>query len=189
MAKKEPPELVPDSFQHVIGMTECYAKSGKFKLRTLKITRKGKREELGFFLREGDGWNRRDGIFISRVKFGSVFDVCNLVSVGEEVVKIDDKDVKDMNIGEAIRYIYDCKELSITLKIITPFATKRAGKRWRKTNEPEVPVSRVDDYKVLNMRIGLSYKERHVYVPSEEKEENVLAEGDEVDVAAEAEAE
>ena len=164
---KEPPEVVQDSFQHLIGVQEMYARSGMFKLKTIQIER-SKRDELGFRVREGDGWGRADGVFISRITFGSVFDVCSLLSIGDEIVKIDELDMKAMNIGEALRYIFDCTKLSITLKIKTPLARKRAVKR-KKIKEP--PVSQQLDYKILNMKIGCPRKERHVYVEPEAIEE------------------
>lgn len=169
--RKGPPELVTDSFKHLIGVKEMYARNGTYKIRTITIARGEKRDDLGFTLRQGDGWGKTDGVFVSRVRFGSTFDVCQVISIGDEVIKINDQNVKDNHIADALRIMYGLPSFTITVKIKTPFLTNRSAKRWKFIKQP---LCNSDiDYKILNMKLNLPKKERHIYkeVAEEEVEE------------------
>jgi len=46
-------------------------------------------QSLGFYIREGNGVDRADGVFISRIAPGSVVERNGLLRVGEEIVAVD----------------------------------------------------------------------------------------------------
>lgn len=151
-------KVVPESLVHLISVTDMLEKSENVKYRTIKVTR-NKGEDLGFCVRRGDGWTRTDGIFISRIALGTVFDSYGILSIGEEIVKINDTDVTKIAIGEAVKLIYECTDLALTLKVPKPIRS-----RFRKRNKKvKIPVNHNVDYKILNMKINCPQKQRHVF--------------------------
>jgi len=46
-------------------------------------------QSLGFYIREGNGVDRADGVFISRIAPGSAVERNGLLRVGEEIVAVD----------------------------------------------------------------------------------------------------
>ena len=169
--KEDPtPKLVPGSFVHLIGIAEVYAKSGAYKHRTLTIQRKLK-SDLEFNLRQGDGWGK-NGIFVSRITFGSVYDVCQLFHVGDEVIQINNESTENLDILSAMGIIFDSTSLVLKLKILTPFTKHSSRKRWKKI--PETRVNRIEDSKLINMKIGIPVRQRNVFNESNQlaSEEN-----------------
>lgn len=163
--------VVRGSFKHLIGLKELYAQSGAYKHKIVSITRVDKKAPLGFNLQRGDGFGRQDGIFISRILFGSVFDISKVISVGEEIIKIDDKSVQEMTIREVVEHMFDNLKFSMTVKVYTPCARIQSRKRWYLTEEP--PVSRQEDLKRLNMKILPPKGGRHSYVEEEVAPEEI----------------
>ena len=151
-------ELVPDSFVHLINVTDMLDRSENAKYRTIKITRQ-QSDDLGFCVRKGDGWSRRDGIFISRLVLGNIFDLYGILSIGEEIVKVNETDVTTMDVGEAVRCMYDCTDLSLTIRVPRTVRS-RFRKKCKKVKQP---VNHSIDYKILNMKINVPQKERHVF--------------------------
>lgn len=158
--------MTPDSFKHLIGVKELYEKNGLFKVRIISIEREKKMEDLGFQVMQGDGWGVTDGLYVSRISFNSVFDVCQVLSIGDEIIMLNDEDIRTMHAGNIIRSIYTLMSFKITVKIKTPFIKMRTTKRWKKIRAP--PVSQIVDYKLMNLKINVPPVQRHVY-----SEENV----------------
>lgn len=123
----QPAKVVQGSFRHLLSVKEINSNNGAFKYRTVEITRNGE-EDLGISIRKGDGWEKKDGIYISRVALGSIFDQYEILTVGDEVIKINKVDVKKMNVDDVIRLMHIPEKLSVTIKLLTPFSRKRVEK-------------------------------------------------------------
>jgi len=149
------------SFKHLISYKELWPQSGAYKMKVVEVCRYKKKDPLGFSVQIGDGWDRTDGLFISRVLFGSVFDMNELLAIGEEIVKIDDEEVKEMNASQAAKYLFENLKFKIHVKVPTPFAKKRIGTK-RSDREGSSAV-RLVDHKILNMRIVPPRIGRHTY--------------------------
>ena len=79
--------LVGNSVQKVAGIIEMYMDKKGDVIRKIEI-HKVQGQSLGFFIRFGNGIERENGIFISRVTLGSFVDVNNLLHAGDEILTI-----------------------------------------------------------------------------------------------------
>ena len=121
----QPAKVVQGSFKHMLSVRELYSKTGAFKYRTIDVLRASTDEEVGISLRKGDGWEREEGIYVSRVSLGSVFDQYEVLRVGDEIVQVNRVDVKRMSAEDVIRLMHIPEKLSVTVKMLTPFSRKR----------------------------------------------------------------
>lgn len=71
----------------IAGIIEMYLDQDGNVIRKVEI-QKVPGQSLGFFIRFGNGIERLDGIFISRVTLGSFADVNNLLHAGDEIIEI-----------------------------------------------------------------------------------------------------
>lgn len=94
--------------------------SGAFLLRRVEIKREPG-QSLGFYICEGDGWLRKDGIFVSRVNLGSSVDVNGLLSVGNEIIRVNNVDVTQMQLDDVVLVMQFIKRMILTVKILTTF--------------------------------------------------------------------
>ena len=154
----QPAKVVQGSFRHLLSVKEVHSKTGAFLHRTIEITRNTE-EDLGFSIREGDGWEKKNGIFISRVALGSVFDQYGILAVGDEILQINKVDIRNMKVDYVVRLMYIPQRLSMTIKMLTPFSKKRIAdtkidtrKSKHRTSVPK-PVSD-NFYKVAQLQIG-----------------------------------
>ena len=120
----QPVKVVQGSFKHMLSVRELYSKTGAFKYRTIDVLRNTD-DEVGISVRKGDGWERDDGIYVSRISLGSVFDQYEILQVGDEIVHVNKVDVKAMSADDVIRLMHIPEKLSITVKMLTPFSKKR----------------------------------------------------------------
>ena len=159
-----PARVIEGSFIHTISVKEVDSKTGAFRHRTIELLRKPE-EDLGFSVRRGDGWEKEDGIFVSRVSLGSVFDKFELMRVGDEIVKINRIDMKNMDVQDVVRLMHIPEKLAITIKILTPFSKKRTSKSTiangvqkptgnKKYEALESNNSNSSIYKIAHMKIG-----------------------------------
>lgn len=122
-----PIKIIQGSFRHVLGVREACSKNGTFLQRTIELRRKPG-ETLGFYIRQGDGWEREQGIFVSRVVLGTDVDVFELLRVGDEIVKVNKVDVRTMSIQDVSALMQMTRRLILTVKVLTP-VTAMANKR------------------------------------------------------------
>ena len=122
-----PIKIIQGSFRHVLGVREACSKNGTFLQRTIELRRKPG-ETLGFYIRQGDGWEREQGIFVSRVVLGTDVDVFELLRVGDEIVKVNKVDVRTMSIQDVSALMQMTRKLILTVKVLTP-VTAMANKR------------------------------------------------------------
>lgn len=142
-------KIVPNSFRRLLGVKEICSKQGTFLHRTIDLPHKPG-DALGFLIRQGDGWSRTDGIFISRLVLGTDMDNYELLRVGDEIIRVNKVDVRSMNVEDVSALMQMAKRLIITVKVLTPlskkklFALNNAGgsNRTRSSNTPSPYVSK-----------------------------------------------
>ena len=122
--KKVEISLVEGSFRRIAGVREEADFSGSFILRTVEIRREAGKS-LGFYIREGDGWLRKDGVFVSRVNLGSLVDVNGLLHVGDEVLKINNVEVSSLSLDEVVLIMTLMRKLVLTIKVLTSVSLTR----------------------------------------------------------------
>ena len=117
--KKLKISVVEGSFRRIAGIREFADSSGTFITRRVEILREPG-QSLGFYIRQGDGWARRDGVFVSRVNLGSMVETSGLLAVGDEIVGVNDIDVTQMaleRVAVVMRYV---QRLFLTVKVLRP---------------------------------------------------------------------
>ena len=148
--KKLEISVVEGSFRRIAGIREFADKSGTFLVRVVEILREpGK--SLGFYIQQGDGWERSTGIFVSRVNLGSIVETNGLLSIGDEITKVNDIDVTQMplkNVAVIMRYV---KRLFLTIKVLTSPTLVRTGSLRR----PNPPVSSNDNIRKVGPHLDL----------------------------------
>lgn len=117
-------KIVPNSFRRLLGVKEICSKQGTFLHRTIDLPHKPG-ESLGFLIRQGDGWSRTDGIFISRLVLGTDVDNYELFRVGDEIIRVNKVDVRGMNVEDVSALMQMAKRLIITVKVLTPLSKKK----------------------------------------------------------------
>lgn len=85
-------------------------------IHNVDITRPNKKEPLGFFIRQGDGFSNKTGIFISRVTKGSLAETGGLLKVGDEILRINDVDIKGYSLTDVVQLIQAPTRLVLTLR-------------------------------------------------------------------------
>ena len=116
--------LVEGSFRRIAGIREHSDTSGAVVVRIVEILREpGK--SLGFYIQQGDGWERKDGVFVSRIHLGSIVQTNGLLNVGDEVIKVNNVDVTQMpleTVSVVMKYV---TRLFLTVKVlISPSLTR-----------------------------------------------------------------
>ena len=116
--------LVEGSFRRIAGIREFADASGMFLVRTVEILREpGK--SLGFYVQQGDGWERKDGVFVSRVNLGSIVETNGLLSIGDEITKVNNFDVTKMPLKDVAVIMRYVTTLILTVKVLTSPALLR----------------------------------------------------------------
>lgn len=73
-------------------------------------------QSLGFYIREGNGRDRWDGVFISRLAVGSVADQNGLLRVGDEILSVNGVDVTTRRLEDVVISMSIPKRLVLTVR-------------------------------------------------------------------------
>ena len=125
--------LEEGTFRRIAGMKEETDASGSFKIRVVELEREPGRS-LGFYIRQGDGWNREDGIFISRINLGSLVETNGLLSMGDEILKVNNVNVTRMPFDDVVVIMQYVKKLVLTVKILTSVSLTRTWSMRHQTS-------------------------------------------------------
>ena len=76
-------------------------------------------QTLGFYMREGNGVDRTDGVFISRIQMGTVAETNGLLHIGDEILTVNNVEVGRMSLDDVVIL------MSIPRKLILKIRTKK----------------------------------------------------------------
>lgn len=76
-------------------------------------------QTLGFYIREGNGVDRTDGVFISRIQIGTVAETNGLLHIGDEILTVNNVEVGKMSLDDVVIL------MSIPRKLILKIRTKK----------------------------------------------------------------
>ncbi|XP_077981872.1 rho GTPase-activating protein 100F-like [Glandiceps talaboti] len=136
-------------------------RGGAYVLRTVEI-HKIQGETLGIYITEGDGFGKKDGIFISRLALGSVCDQNGLLQVGDEILSVNNVDVTRMNLDEV------CHVMKIPSRLLITVKTKQIAKIKRHS----FPVDKSQEGKEDEKKRRESETAAHKYMRSKSSEPN-----------------
>ena len=134
--KKLEISLVEGSFRRIAGLREQVDISGSCVFRTVEIHREPG-QSLGFYIRQGDGWFREDGVFVSRVNLGSMVETNGLLSVGDEILRVNDIDVAKMPLDDVVAIMQCVRKLVLTIKVLTSVSLSRTWSRRSRRLPPQ----------------------------------------------------
>ena len=80
-------QLKRETFRRIAGIREFADAKNSYLIRKVEI-RKKPEKSLGFYICEGDGWDRKNGIFVSRLVLGSYIEANGFLRVGDEILKV-----------------------------------------------------------------------------------------------------
>ena len=87
-------------------------------LQTVEILKRPG-QTLGFYIREGNGSDRNDGVFISRIAPGSVVENNGLLKVGDEILVVNSVDVTKISLDDVVIL------MSIPKRLVLQIRTRR----------------------------------------------------------------
>ncbi|XP_048758454.2 uncharacterized protein LOC125668375 isoform X2 [Ostrea edulis] len=73
-------------------------------------------QTLGFYIREGNGVDRSEGVFISRIQMGTVAQTNGLLHIGDEIISVNKKEVKNMSLDDVVILMSIPKKLTLKIK-------------------------------------------------------------------------
>ena len=102
-----------------------FDKTGQFIIRNVPIV-KSSSSPLGFFIRQGDGLFRKQGILVSRVTKGSFVESNALLQAGDEILAVNHVDVEGFSLDDVVRLIQIPRKLILKIKT-SAFSIKRSS--------------------------------------------------------------
>lgn len=117
-------QLQRDTFRRIAGVREFADARNSYLVRKVEI-RKNPEKSLGFYICEGDGWNRNDGIFVSRLVLGSYIEANKFLQVGDEILKVNEVYVKDFPLSDVALMMQVVEKLVLTVKVLTSVSYMR----------------------------------------------------------------
>ena len=117
-------QLQKDTFRRIAGIREFADVRNSYLIRKVDI-RKNPEKSLGFYICEGDGWDRQDGIFVSRLVLGSYIEANSFLRVGDEILKVNDVYVNDFSLNDVALMMQVVEKLVLTVKVLTSISHMR----------------------------------------------------------------
>ncbi|XP_022101719.1 rho GTPase-activating protein 100F-like [Acanthaster planci] len=130
---------------------------GAYLLRTVEITKIPGRT-LGFFIREGDGLDRRDGIHVSRLMLGGLVEESGLIQIGDEILYVNNVDVSRKTLDEVYMILQIPIRLLITLK------SRQIGKGVFRSSWGSFTSDNISPGRFSPAALGLGSKQRSISV-------------------------
>jgi len=84
-------------------------------VQTVEITKRPG-QSLGFYIREGNGRDRADGVFISRLAAGGVAETNGLLRVGDEILSVNTVSVAGRRLDDVVISMSVSRRLLLTVR-------------------------------------------------------------------------
>eukprot|EP00794_Sanderia_malayensis_P007966 gene7966-8824_t len=114
--------VAQSSSQRIAGMIDLFQDEDGFWIRKIQIT-KVQGQGLGFFIKKGNGYDRKNGIFISRVSLGSILDINGLLHSGDEVLEVNRVNLRGFPLKDVALMMQIPDKLLLTTKSPIPVNT------------------------------------------------------------------
>lgn len=137
--------LVGNTTRRIAGILDSYQDEQGYWLRKIEIT-KVPGQGLGFFIKKGNGFDRKNGVFISRVSLGSILDAYGLLHTGDEVLEVNRVNLRGFTLEDVALMMQIPDRLLLTTKSRVPVNNKqksaqnydkRQGKKSQKSKQRE----------------------------------------------------
>ncbi|RUS91345.1 hypothetical protein EGW08_000862, partial [Elysia chlorotica] len=121
-----------------MGIKSMEVEDDSFVVETVEIIKRPG-QTLGFYIREGNGYDRSDGVFISRIQMGTVAQSNGLLHVGDEIVTVNNVHVGNMSLDDVVIL------MSIPKKLVLTIRTRRSSSKNKSCPAlPVLPAERPD---------------------------------------------
>ena len=117
-------QLKRDTFRRIAGIRECADDKNSYLIRKVEV-RKNPEKSLGFYICKGDGWDRQDGIFVSRLVLGSYMEANDFLRVGDEILKVNEVQVRNFSLSDVALMMQVVEKLVLTIKVLTSVSHMR----------------------------------------------------------------
>ncbi|XP_059177597.1 uncharacterized protein LOC131956961 [Physella acuta] len=130
-----------------MGIKSMEVEDDSFVVETVEIIKRPG-QTLGFYIREGNGFDRSDGVFISRIQMGTVAQSNGLLHVGDEIVTVNNVKVGNMSLDDVVIL------MSIPKKLVLTIRTRRNSSKNKSC--PSLPMAEQPDPPVVVLKKGRS---------------------------------
>lgn len=104
-------------------------------------------QTLGFYIREGNGQDRQEGVFISRIQAGTVAESNGLLHIGDEIVSVNNVEVGKMSLDDVVIL------MSIPRKLILKIRSKKNCNK-KNVSCPSLAVTEKEEPPVVVLKKG-----------------------------------
>ena len=104
-------------------------------------------QTLGFYIREGNGIDRTEGVFISRIQIGTVAETNGLLHIGDEILTVNNVEVGRMSLDDVVIL------MSIPRKLILKIRTKKNCNK-KNASCPSLAVTEKEETPVVVLKKG-----------------------------------
>ena len=112
--------------QRIARILETFQDDEGYWIRKIEIT-KVPGQGLGFFIKKGNGFDRKSGVFISRVSLGSILDAYGLLHTGDEVLEVNKVNLRGFQLEDVALMMQIPDKLLLTTK------SRIAINNWQKS--------------------------------------------------------
>jgi hypothetical protein len=97
-------------------------------------------QSLGFYIREGNGLDRPDGVIISRIAPGSVVENNGLLRVGDEILTVNAVDVTHTSLDDVVILMSIPKRLVLTIRTLRNYPKNASCPSLCRVEQDQTPV-------------------------------------------------
>ncbi|XP_052256357.1 rho GTPase-activating protein SYDE2-like [Dreissena polymorpha] len=104
-------------------------------------------QTLGFYIREGNGFDRQEGVFISRIQAGTVAESNGLLHIGDEILSVNSVEVSRMSLDDVVIL------MSIPRKLLLKIRSKKNCNK-KNASCPSLALTESDNPPVVVLKKG-----------------------------------
>ena len=129
----------PSNGAFEMGIKSMEVQDDSFVVQTVEIIKRPG-QTLGFYIREGNGFDRQDGVFISRIQMGTVAESNGLLHVGDEILTVNNVKVGKMSLDDVVILMSIPKKLVLTIRTTRNCNKNKSCPTLALTERDETPV-------------------------------------------------